>query len=124
MIAALVVGAVVAVQGATSLAAGGAGAKLAITQTVSGSTKNISLTGTGWPANSTVDWTVAACTKVMGKCTTFSNVVLGSSPTDASGSFSTGTVDTVPCGSNQNVIAEADNPQLPKRVDAIKKLAC
>jgi hypothetical protein len=123
MIAALLVAAVFAVFGGSSLASGGA--KVAITQTVSGGTDNISLTGSGYPANSTISWTVAACSKstaphIQGSC---SAVMDGTALTDASGSFSTVTVLSVPCGSAELVHAAAGiKGQIIDTTS--KKLAC
>ena len=123
MIAALLVAAVFAVQGATSLAIGGA--KLTITQTVSGTTDNISLTGSGYPANSTVSWEVSACDRSMGRFVNCITPLIGTANTDASGNFSTGTVASLPCGSNQYVLATAGiKRETPVGDNATKKFAC
>jgi hypothetical protein len=120
MIAALLVAAVFAVQGATSLAA--PNPKLAITQTVSGGTDIIWLTGTNWPANSTVTYDVFACDKSMGRPVNCSDFVPGSLTADDSGSFSIAAVDSVPCGSKTEVVADAS--ALTTKLGTAKKLAC
>jgi len=108
----------------TASAANSGNPTFTITQTVSGGTDTVSVTGSGWTGNGTVEYFVDACRdKKTVLCDPYAGN--GFTGTDALGAFSTPGAATLPCGSaNTTLLVAINDLTTGVLVHKTKKLAC